>query len=1038
MLSTLFKGRNPLAAARAEKRLSAIRALTAEKAEKLRAEINTCARDDADVRVRRAILAWVDDQALLADLLADDAIAEPVAARLADLGADLDHPAVRLARIRRSNSSADALKAADGVTAPEQLATLYIACPEACREALLPGLRALGERGLTVLERESRNHDKQVNRTARTELDALRNAKRSVDELAQRAHELLAALDRATGDSAPARTRQLRRALEDCVRGVRDQAKSLTRYGLQPPNVEGWLAPMQESVPSEPGQPQAEPINDGLDPINDGLEPINAGLGPIDSSASEESRAPAAEGSTAIGESATVAGVSRGEPGESWADAEMSPTEAAAPSMDSGAIHADTGESLAIAHEPPAQADQSPPNSSPTAAGLTDTQAGVGATSVENSPSDFAALVTELQSLDECMVAGAPAAELRPSHDKLINRWLALAGQGQPDKAHKAVFDSVSRHFHELTQATERLQPIDLRSADAPQIPADWPDSPDELQALWKQQRGLERTASKLQRQQDAVAWPQWAAQPVALATVAAHITALETFVQRLAEHQQALDAELAKSIEMAGADIEEGHLKAAQSNLGNARKLTRLLPEAIARRHRKALIAVATRVDELQDWQAFATSPKRQELLDDMQTLAATTPTNAKDHADSIKALRNAWNALGPASEPSGRAMYAQFNRYAERAFEPCRAYFNEQAELRKHNLAQRRLICEQLEEYVENVDWANADMRAAEQILRTARNEWRAHHPVDRRHAKPLETRFEKLQQRIFGHVKSVWDANLDAKRAIVAAAEELASADVDIGEKIRGAKALQRQWQAVGMTPRNPDQKLWRQFREQCDQIFEARESEHKQVRNERESSIAEAEAVCENMRAAVAEAERDPAKADRSTLARLRGELYAIKLPERVEKGLHKRFDDIARSYNQLLLAGQIEALCEELQQLKMWDIEVSGAEAEGSPIPAPTRCFENRPAQGDEPAQALHRLTLEAELQAGVESPPEDRQLRLEVQVAALNQSMGQRAAEKEPRELAEAWCQLGPKSDASNALRERFFNAVLKLARPYR
>ena len=84
-----------------------------------------------------------------------------------------------------------------------------------------------------------------------------------------------------------------------------------------------------------------------------------------------------------------------------------------------------------------------------------------------------------------------------------------------------------------------------------------------------------------------------------------------------------------------------------------------------------------------------------------------------------------------------------------------------------------------------------------------------------------------------------------------------------------------------------------------------------------------------------------------------------------------------------------------------------------------------------------PLQALHRLTLEAELLAGIESPPADRQLRLEVQVEALNQSMGQRAAEKEPRELAEAWCRLGPKSSASDTLRQRFFDAVLKLARPH-
>ena len=931
MLSNLFKGRNPLAAARAEKRLGAIAALTAEKAEKLRDEINACARDDADTRVRKAALAWVDDPALLEDLLADDAIVESAAARLAELGANIDHPAVRLAKTRTAQSAEAALRATRGVSAPEQLAPLFLACPERHREALLPGLRALGERGLSMLERESRNHDKQVNRTARTELDTLRNAKRAVDELSQRAAELRAALERETAGTSSTRPLQLRRALEECVRGVRDQANSLVPYGLEIPDVEDWLPPVEE--PDRP-VPEPELAESKPEQTNPGPEPV---------------------------------------------------------------------EPITRANEP-----------------------------------GFAALASESQSLDERMVAGESVAALKETHDDLASRWLAAADHTQPDEANKAIFDSASHRFHELAEATDRLQNIDLQSADAPPELAAWPEEPDELQALWQQLRGLERSRDKLQRQLVAIAWPDWAPEPHALGAVATRIATLDDFVRRLGDHQQSLENKLAGLIEKTGADVEEGHLKSAQSNLGAARKITRLLPEPVARRHRKSLIAVAVRVDEMQDWQSFATSPKRRELLDSMKALAAEIPANAKDQADRIKALRNEWNTLGHVSGSGGRAMHAQFNRYAERAFEPCRAYFNEQAELRKENLAQRRLICEQLQEYVDNVDWANADMRAAEQIMRAARNEWRAHHPVDRRHAKPLETRFEQLQERIFGHVKSVWEANLEAKRAIVAAAEQLASGQADIEEKVRGAKALQRQWQAVGMTPRNPDQKLWRQFREQCDRIFEARESKHTQVRNERDSSIADAETICDNMRTALAEAERDPAKADRATLARLRAELYAIKMPERVERSLHKRFDDIARSYNQLILAGEIDVLCEELNQLKAWDVEVSAAEAEGRAIPPPAPCFANRPADADEPLPTLHRLTLEAELQAGVESPPEDRQLRLEVQVEALNQSMGRRAAEKEPRELAEAWCQLGPKSEASDVLRERFFAAVLKLARPYR
>ena len=966
MLSTLLKGRNPLGSARADKRLGAIAALTPDKAEKLRNEIADCARGDADLRVRRAALEWVDDGHLLEALLDDAEIVEAAATRLAVLGATTDHPAVRSARMRSAASAEAALEAASGVTTPEELAVLFLRCPSAHREALLGAVRSFGERGLSTLERESRNHDKQANRIARDELEHLRGSSRAVEELCTRAEELKAALGRETTGASPGRRHQLARALAECARGVRDQAATLERYGLEIPNTDDWQA--------------------------------------------------AIDTATSVAAAASAA----------------AETEAAAEALAAGSVADSAADSAADAAAAAAAADANATDDETASAG--DTAPRGEEITGTHAPS-FDVLSAELQTLDERMSAGESLGALKPTHDELSGNWLAQADRAQPDKDQKTLFETVSHRYRELLEADQRLNDIEFKSVDMPSDADDRPDDPDALQALWKQQRDLTRARSHLQRQSNSVRWPDWAPMPQALQSVADTMAGLDRFNERANEHQKALEDELAAAIEKTGANVADGHLKPARTTLGQARKLSRSLPDGIVRRHRKALLAAAARVEELQDWQAFATSPKRQELLDSMQALAEEEPSNAKDQADRIKALRAEWNALGPVSDSGTRSMHTRFNRYAERAFEPCRAHFNEQAELRKRNLSERRHICEQLEEYLDNVDWATADMRAAEQIMRTARDEWRARHPVDRRHAKGLDARFEALQERIFTQLKTVWDANLAAKRAIVEAAENLAAGDASMPDKIHEAKGLQRQWRDVGMTPRGPDQKLWRQFREQCDLIFEARDSGRKQAASDRDSAIARAEAICESMQEAVAAA--NPATADRATLSRLRAELYAIRLPDRLEKNLHRRFDEIARSYNQLILAGEIEVLCRDLEQLKAWDVEVSQAEAEGRAIEPPTPAFAKRTANGDEPVQALHRLTLEAELLAGIESPPADRQLRLEVQVDALNQSMGRRAAEKEPPELAETWCRLGPKGEASGALRERFFSALLKLARPH-
>ncbi|MEM7561234.1 MAG: DUF349 domain-containing protein, partial [Planctomycetota bacterium] len=41
---------------------------------------------------------------------------------------------------------------------------------------------------------------------------------------------------------------------------------------------------------------------------------------------------------------------------------------------------------------------------------------------------------------------------------------------------------------------------------------------------------------------------------------------------------------------------------------------------------------------------------------------------------------------------------MADQFNEWADKAYEPCKAYYEKQSEIRAANLTERQAICEQL----------------------------------------------------------------------------------------------------------------------------------------------------------------------------------------------------------------------------------------------------------------------------------------------------------------------------------------------------
>ena len=643
----------------------------------------------------------------------------------------------------------------------------------------------------------------------------------------------------------------------------------------------------------------------------------------------------------------------------------------------------------------------------------------------------FQALAQAFEALAGEMASGTAFESVKAKRDALTAEWLTLADQAQPDDAQHRLFESVSHQYGELAQAVERCRSLSPPTEDEPAQPDEWPKEPEALRTLWTQQQTAGRRRKALAQQLARIGWPQWAKPSETLRQIAARIDALQRFEDAANSHQAALAEQLEAAIREVSAAIESGRLRSAASTLGLARRLERSLPDRLAAPHRKAIARCAAQVDELRDWQTFATAPKRERLVQAMTTLA-DQPQPPSEQAARIKSLRGEWGALGNPANSRERTLHDQFNEAAERAFEPCRAHYAEMAEIRSRNLAERERICEQLEGYLANVDWATADMKAAERILRAARQEWRSLHPVDRRQGKAVETRFEQCQERIHAAVKKAWERNLASKRDLVAAAEALADRDADPREKVAEVKRLQRRWQAVGATPRSADQKLWRQFRGHCDRIFSTRDAHRQQAEARVDDAVAAAEDICRTLEDALeASASRPP---DPALVHGLRVELDELDLPERRRRPALRRFDDLARDYNAVLRIAKHKAALAHLEQLRAWDAQVSQAEAEGRPIEPPSPEFAGRGQGGDDCEPALRELTVAAEQQAGIESPPEDAQLRLQVQVKALNDSMNRGAGQRTSAELAADWCRTGPKPAACDPLRERFFTALRALS----
>lgn len=488
---------------------------------------------------------------------------------------------------------------------------------------------------------------------------------------------------------------------------------------------------------------------------------------------------------------------------------------------------------------------------------------------VRTASDDFEPMIVAASALGDSIRASwsetppaADAAELRQSAEALRTRWNAAADAGAPGEAASSRFRGLMTAAAELLALAERAAAL----AEPTQAFLDDSALPEQGQA---DAAALERELGRLAKTADGLlrrfAWPEDAPPPPPLAALRERRATLAEAAQRCAD-------QAAAGVELIAADIAALHRLvddgAASDAVALERKLrdaVQALPPEATRRLGADLAAAGARLRELRDWRNFAELPRRQALCEQMETLAES-PLPAREQAEAVKALRQRWNDLGLADSHKLRQVKKRFDRAAEAAFEPCREHFKEQAAQRAFNLEQRQAIVAALERFLADNDWQHADWPGVDRVLRQARAEWRRYYPMDRKTGRSVAMRFDAVTAEIRALLQAEWDRNIQRKEALVAEAAAVRESGRNATDKANAMKGLQQRWKETGPTPHKVGQQLWKQFRAECDVVFEARNVVRDQ-RKERYRAIEEAETLIDELER---RADIDPAL-DRSAVA-----------------------------------------------------------------------------------------------------------------------------------------------------------------------
>lgn len=545
------------------------------------------------------------------------------------------------------------------------------------------------------------------------------------------------------------------------------------------------------------------------------------------------------------------------------------------------------------------------------------------------------------------------------------------------------------------------------------------------INALLASRKSLKQLITK-------VDWPAQFSIPEALMVAEQALADTNVLKKQQSEQLKQLEKQIEQRLLELDKTLEEKKIKQASTQLKELQTLMKSLPSQHSQKYQAGLNLRINQLNELRDWQGFANTPKQVELCEAMERLAEMH-IDPNDKAEKIKAMQQEWKSLGGSGD---KALWERFKSAADKAFEPCALYFAEQQQLKASNLKKRETLIEQLQTYLDSIDWpavssqagqpawTSSDWKTADKINRQARQEWKDSFPVDFKAGKSAQQRFNQLIEQFDLYLTNEKTFNLGRKQAIVDQARLLLD-DADIQNAIQQVKQLQEAWQKVGITPHKEDRKLWTEYRQICDQIFAHREQMREAQRSEINEAVTEAERICSEIEACLNTLSSQSDEQLNALATAHRKSLQTLpKLPSGFQEKISKRIESVLsviqqevsrREQQKRSLIWQETGRKAKLIRALYAEVSAAGNLPEDRKKQLKTQ-FQSQYDLPDALQASLDSLwhtvsenrldelelidrdqarsiCISCEIAAGIDSPEEDKALRMQLQVSRLSEGL---------------------------------------------
>ncbi len=525
-----------------------------------------------------------------------------------------------------------------------------------------------------------------------------------------------------------------------------------------------------------------------------------------------------------------------------------------------------------------------------------------------------------------------------------------------------------------------------------------------------------------------------------------------ESFKDVLAQLEQALEqGELHEAVRL------EKQLRQGHTRLASVPQIHALEPR---------LHAVNAKFRELCGWLQWGNDLEREKLCVHVESL----PAQALSPEAVVKAIQEAqqqWRQLSHlAGDRSNQTLWKRFQTACQAAYEPCKQHFSQQAEQRREFLAAKQAVCVEIETLLRETDWEHADWKAIQRYMQDKLKAWHAIGPVDRKEKRAINKHFDTIMAELGQKLDAERSANQLMRKQLIEKAQAL-HAITDARKAVAEAKQLQAEWKITVSGTRKEERELWDTFRAACDHVFARRRDEQDAVSQQWQAILEAKSALCAELEAQADSSDAAALKNASARVAKARQQWAELgPTPKKALPQLDNRFDlacQALKSARHRLIQREAQqyfaqvaakaAVCLALEQAitaGQGEAALAGAQAEWQALPALANDKDEAALQarfaaacaaiGGWPADALAQarknrefLCLRLELAAGIDSPPEARQARMEYHVQRLSQAMGGDKsavagdATQEAEQLELQWYSAGP---SAADLESRFRAAI--------